>query len=468
MSLLGKVFDIFGPGHNKNFYARDFRNAYTFRPDQNPPRQKFQGYVNFIINRSLYADTLYGDGINSQFRLQIGSLVRTATLPEVEFKTETKNEYNRKRIVNTGVEYQPVDIKVFDTINNEWLTLFMKYFSYHYLNPRSKQYGSDQRDVGEDPTKALRANDFVGAKFGAGSKWDSNQFGYNLNLVSNFFERIDYVIYHGNKGVQYSLINPVLTRFRTGEIDYASSDVMEFDLSFEYESFTIHETVNFGLSDFDIARFEDASGFKGPAFVPDGMPLALDKENTLGILSKNYRRTGQPQNTLLNTATPASPTPNNETASAGPPPISSELDGNPEANIPRTAPPQETDAAAQQGRSNEENKNQANANNASATQKNALPSVYGNKAEFAKPTEKEKSWLGGLLSNVADQALTAAIHGRSIKDAVVNTAVGGVVQGITDIVQTPVRGQKTQPTESAVQPQEKPISTPQPQNTPGG
>jgi hypothetical protein len=59
-------------------------------------------------------------------------------LPELEFKTEIKNSYNRKRIVNTGVEYQPIDIKVFDTINNEWLTLFMKYFSYHYMNPKNK------------------------------------------------------------------------------------------------------------------------------------------------------------------------------------------------------------------------------------------------------------------------------------------------------------------------------------------
>ena len=47
MSIVGKILDIFGPGGNNNFYARDFRNAYGFRPDTNPPRQKFQGYVSF-------------------------------------------------------------------------------------------------------------------------------------------------------------------------------------------------------------------------------------------------------------------------------------------------------------------------------------------------------------------------------------------------------------------------------------
>ena len=437
MSLFGKVLDIFGPGGSNNkFYARDFRNAYTLRPDQNPPRQKFQGYVNFVLNRSLYADTQYGTD-NSAFRLQIGSLVRTATLPEVEFKTETKNEYNRKRIVNTGVEYQPVDIKVFDTVNNEWLTLFMKYFSYHYLNPRSKQYNSDQRDVGENPIEALRSNDFAGSKFGASGKWNSNQFGYNLNLVSNFFERIDYVLYHGNRGVQYSLTNPVLTRFRTGEIDYSSPEVMEFDLTFEYESFTIHENVNFELSDFDIARFEDAGGFKGPAFVPDGKPIALEKSNSLGVLSKDYKRTAQPQNTLIR---PDQQAPSNQVIPPG--------TGAPPATV--TAQPV-TPAPGTQPTTPEAAKAADTASKSSALQKNTLPSVYGDKAEFATATDKEKSFIGGLLGSIADNALTAAINGRSIKNAVISTAVGGAVQGITNIV----RPNKTQPIETPGSSQEK-------------
>ena len=301
MSIVGKILDIFGPGGGNGFYTRDFRNAYGFRPDQNPPRQKFQGYVSFVVNRLLYGDSLYGDMNSSNFRLRLGSLVRTATLPEVEFKTETKNAYNRKRIVNTGVEYQPVDIKVFDTINNEWLTMFMKYFTYHYMNPRNKQY--NERDVGPDPRRDDSTRMAENSNFGTtgSSRWDSNAYGYNVNELANFFERIDYVIYHGNKAVQYSLINPVLTRFRTGDIDYSSSDVMEFDMTFEYESFTIYEQVNFGLSEFDIARFENATGFTGPAFVPIGTPVLL-QERTLETLSGNgsrgeseYFRTFQPQ-----------------------------------------------------------------------------------------------------------------------------------------------------------------------------
>lgn len=388
MSLFGKIFDIFGNGGNNKFYARDFRNAYTLRPDQNPPRQKFQGYVNFIPNRSLFTESWYKD--SAAFRTQISSLVRTATLPEVEFKTETKNQYNRKRIINTGVEYQPVDIKVFDTINNDWLTMFMKYYSYHYMNPRNK--GDGTRDgIGADTIRGT-SGDSISSKFGFDNgDFDSNKYGFNLNLYSEFFERIDYVLYHGNTGIQYSLFNPVLTRFRTGEIDYASSEVMEFDMTFEYESFAVYENVNFGLTDSDVSRFENGRDFKGPAFVPMGMPPTL-KEQSIDLLT-DYARSGQPQ-----------------------------------------TEPEVSDDIVISSRSK----------------------IYGEPATFSKGTEKDKSFLGGLLSNVADQALTAAIHGRSVKNAVVSTVVGGAVSGITSIIKTPTRGTKDTVDESPGSQGEKP------------
>jgi hypothetical protein len=275
------------------------------------------------------------------------------------------------------------------------------------------------------------------------SRWDSNAYGYNVNELANFFERIDYVIYHGNKAVQYSLINPVLTRFRTGDIDYSSSDVMEFDMTFEYESFTIYEQVNFGLSEFDIARFENATGFTGPAFVPIGTPVLL-QERTLETLSGNgsrgeseYFRTFQPQpSDAINpssagTVTPTDTQGDNPTSAPAQPPTS----GTPAAAAAAAAEAAAAEAAASPGDDIV----------VEAARETPLPSVYGDRANFATPTGKEKSFIGGLLGDIADNALSAAIHGTSIKNAVINTAVGGAVQGITNVVRVPTRPAKTQP-----------------------
>lgn len=448
MSIVGKIFDIFGQG-DKKFYARDFRNAYQFRPDVNPPRQQFEGYVSFVLNRSLYEQFFKEQG--QEFRLQIGSLVRRASLPNVEFKTETKNQYNRKKIVNTTTDFQPVSITVLDTVNNEWLTLLMKYYTYHYMNARNEGNGNRNRDLGRAPDYETQ-DDFFNSKFGLGGTagsagWDSNKYGYNPNITSYFFERIDYVLYHGNRGVQYSLINPVLTGFKTTDLDYSESGLMNFDLTFEYENFTIHNEVNFELSQFDIDRFEPAGNFTGPAFSDDGKPLPLRDgfpAMPLDILGDSKdsvlarHRSAQPQITPapddVSTASPE----NSQPDRAGDPPDPTAVQSTESSVIVVTG---------------------------QRAPRTDLPSTYGDAAKFAGNSGLGKtSFLEGLLTNVADAALSAAINGTNIRDVTLNTVIGGVLQEIEpqfrQIGQAAVRPEKETPAEDITLPPPPPAVPP--------
>ena len=244
---------------DREFYLKDFRNAYHYTPSQDPPRQQFGGYVSFVLDRDLFKDPFYNDEME-ELRTRMGSLVRTADFPQIEFKTQTLNEYNRKKIVNTGVEYQPVTIRVVDTASNAWLTILMKYFAYHYMNPRNK---GNQGDRDMDNASNITGAEMIASQFGAGSPFDSNKAGYNINYNPHFFERIDYVLYHAQKGTQYSLFNPVLTGFTHTPLDYASNELMEFTMTFQYESFTTYNQVNFELDSVDKSRFEDVSALSG-------------------------------------------------------------------------------------------------------------------------------------------------------------------------------------------------------------
>lgn len=302
-----RIFDALGIGSGRKFYMRDFRNAYKFRPHVNPVRQKFQGYVNFIFNRELLPGLFAnGDAGQTEFRTTISSLVRSAELPSVSFQTKTFNSYNRKRIVNTGVEYQPVSMTVYDTVGNEWLAVLMKYFAYHYMDPRNTQQSPNDRDI-SGWISGAGGIDYVNSAFGktGESGFDSNRAGYNPNATPHFFERIDYVLYHGNKGIQYSIINPVLTSFKAAELDYTSSEFRDFQMSFEYEKFTVHNVLNFGLSEEDLDRFENVSSIQGPAF--DGDPsvadisLATRELPVLGVTTNSPAerpRTGQPSSSI--------------------------------------------------------------------------------------------------------------------------------------------------------------------------
>tara|TARA_R110000772_G_scaffold92421_8_gene189225 strand:- start:1114 stop:2265 length:1152 start_codon:yes stop_codon:yes gene_type:complete len=282
-----------GKNAKSKFYARDFRNNYRFRPDVNPPRIKFEGYVNFVFNRDL-ASFLGME--NNTYKTNISSLVRRAQLPTVNFKNVTKNQYNKKRIVSTGVEFAPVEITVFDTLNNEWLQLLMRYFSYLYMNPRNKNDVGD-RDVHMNTPAGLENN----SEFG-GTSFKSGEAGLNLQRDKQFFERIDIIMYHGGKGVQYSLTGPLLNSFSMGDMDYSSNEFVEFTMNIEYENFTTFDIANFDLGAVDLDRFEKVNGLD---FASDEVmikPLGIlgsgSEMEFLGQHDNNYGtrgRTVQPQ-----------------------------------------------------------------------------------------------------------------------------------------------------------------------------
>ena len=276
-------------GGGRRFYAKDFRNAYHFRPDVAPPRQKFQGYINFVPNRALLG-TFLGLEDSLNLRTRLSSLIRTAQLPEVTINTEVKNSFNRKRVITTGREYAPINLTLFDTIQNEWLTVLMKYFTYNFRDATNKM---DDSETGRDSKFEISNDSLVAyntetshATDSSKKGYDSDAFGYSPSYHKNFFERIDMIVYHGNKGVQYSLINPTITTINFGDIDYSDSGFKDFNLSLAYEYFTVVDELNFNLGEADLGRFERVDGVELPGSRNAKQPVALEPTDISEIMSR--------------------------------------------------------------------------------------------------------------------------------------------------------------------------------------
>jgi hypothetical protein len=58
----------------------------------------------------------------------------------VSFRQETLNQYNRKRIVQTGHEFEPLQVKFHDTVNPALRQMFVEYYQFYYGD--SKIYGA--------------------------------------------------------------------------------------------------------------------------------------------------------------------------------------------------------------------------------------------------------------------------------------------------------------------------------------
>tara|TARA_B100001057_G_scaffold500272_1_gene614436 strand:+ start:14449 stop:15696 length:1248 start_codon:yes stop_codon:yes gene_type:complete len=296
-------------GGGRNFYTKDFRNAYHFRPDVAPPRQKFEGYINFVPNRALLG-TFLRDTDTMALRTRLSSLVRTAQLPEVAFQTQIVNAFNQKRIVQTGREYSPITVNLFDTIQNEWLTLLMKYFTYNYADATSKFDSSstvteenslsgrdlDTKFLTETFKKYNSAVSTDTGSFGTDASergFDSNAFGFTQRETPYFFERIDMIMYHGNTGVQYTLVNPIITSINFGDIDYSDSGFKDISIQLQYEYFSVYDQLNFKLGEQDLSRFENVSGVDLPGrYAGDKLPIAITDPTTIKEVMNRKR---QPQ-----------------------------------------------------------------------------------------------------------------------------------------------------------------------------
>tara|TARA_B100000902_G_scaffold319387_1_gene311597 strand:- start:199 stop:1467 length:1269 start_codon:yes stop_codon:yes gene_type:complete len=295
-------------GGGRNFYLKDFRNAYHFRPDVAPPRQKFEGYINFVPNRALYGSFLGSKTDNINLRTRLSSLVRTAQLPEVQIQTQIVNAFNQKRIVTSGREYSPIGITLFDTIQNEWLTMLMKYFTYMFADSTNKHTDAQPGPPRpNDPTR-FRTRDIDNeilfeninkynnsSKFGKGKSpgYDSNAFGFTQRETPYFFERIDIILYHGNTGIQYSLVNPIITSINFGDIDYADSGFKDIQIQLQYEFFTVHDQLNFDLGEQDLARFERMDNVDLPGrYAGDKKPIAIEQPTVIRSVMGRER---QPQ-----------------------------------------------------------------------------------------------------------------------------------------------------------------------------
>lgn len=304
----GLVVNTFEPkGGNTGAFYKDFKNAERFKPANTPVRQKFNGYVNFNFNPNVKVDFLN----DVDFQNRLSSMVKTSTIPSAEFAVDTKNQYNRKRLTVSAVDYKPVSISVYDTVDSLWVIMLMRMYSHLFTNP-TNLYDVETTDNTTTSTKknikydvvpeAVPSGDGEGTSGSFNRPFDSNSSGLNLQPGNerNFITSIDIVQYHGQKVIKYTLFNPMITSFEIDGLDYSDSGANMINLNVMYENFTIDPTVNSWISEDDLGRFSASNkanwkllrdGRKGefPTGANTLYPTEL-KERGVGFLNNVGRR----------------------------------------------------------------------------------------------------------------------------------------------------------------------------------
>lgn len=275
---------------NPSVYVRDYRHAANvFRRNgyENAPRLKFLYHVYFTINTVEIKPlaTIFKNNESAT----IGLLVKNIQLPRYDIETETLNQYNRKRIIQKKINYQPVEIEFHDDGGDLIRKLWYNYFSYYYKDPSQKYnnvpningtngqsqsqaagFSYNNRDTYSD-VRSVNDWGFSGESYSDGSGSATSSSG-----KPPFFRDIRIYGFDQHKFAEYILINPVIKSWAHDTYDYSEdAGVMTNRVTIEYETVKYYAgTIGDSRPDTNAVGFADSNYYDlngGSILYPGGV-----------------------------------------------------------------------------------------------------------------------------------------------------------------------------------------------------
>jgi hypothetical protein len=266
----------FGQDFLKSFFGNDYLKDYThasktFRTNgyENSPRFKFLFHVYFNINTTGIPQL--GNVFDAGETATIGLLVKNIELPKYKIDVDTLNQYNRKRLVQRRIEYQPIKIAMHDDGGDLVRQMWYNYFAYYYKDPSQAYRGQVATNGTMGPNSTLQngfgyntRDIYTGAR--AVNDWGYIGESYNDGTASAggkpaFFRDISIYGFNQHRFVQYVLINPMISEWSHDTYDYSEDDgVMENTLTVNYETVKYYTgAVGGSRPDTNVAGFADPS-----------------------------------------------------------------------------------------------------------------------------------------------------------------------------------------------------------------
>lgn len=180
------------------------------------PRTKFSFYVRFEIDPTAHQ----APSFTQKHANEVGLLVKKCDLPKFNIESVTKNQYNRKKILYKNITYEPLTFSFHDDAAGITNALWAIY------------YGTYFRDR-HNPTQAYSATHLRGAKI---DSLDNFRYGLDSNKSVDLFKSISIYTMSRKRFLGYTLINPRITNWSHGNLDYSASEFLESNMTIQYES----------------------------------------------------------------------------------------------------------------------------------------------------------------------------------------------------------------------------------------
>lgn len=237
------------------------------------PKPKFLYHVVIDVNQSAIA-SLGSTVQNLLNKREFNLLVETVDLPRFNVDIDEKNQYNRKKLVQTRIRYEPIQMIFHDDMAGLTTLLWEAYFRYYYQDPNYATKNSSGQPNTTVP-QAYYHSMYRGE--------ESNNYRYGLdNNRSNstpFFNSISvYQLYSNNSRPEhtaFTLINPLIANMN-------HDTMIQGDNSFTKNTMTInYEAVVYGRGRTSV---DEPAGFGDPAHYDLSYGTFSNDPNSIGNL----------------------------------------------------------------------------------------------------------------------------------------------------------------------------------------
>lgn len=218
-----------------NIFLRDSRYATRFyglnnQCFQSEPHYKWLFYIRFVLNNPDFGEYFKQSLGANDPQNGLSMRVKSVDRPSINYNLETKHQYNKKRVIQTGLDYQPISVRLRDTTDNLAMRLLADYYLYYYGDGRKE----NEKEWDYDVAKGTFL-DKTGSKFPRGKGWGFAPPVKSANQTP-FFSHIElYDVYH-NIFNEVVIVNPLIESFTQDTDDYdATNDYREINISFRYE-----------------------------------------------------------------------------------------------------------------------------------------------------------------------------------------------------------------------------------------
>lgn len=267
-----------------NVVLRDWQHAARLFTDDQfrlAPKSKFSFHVAFSINKAALIDTTLAQRHGNE----INMLVKSCDLPNYTIKTDTLNQYNRKKNIQLTHSYNPINVLFHDDNMGVINQLWQNYYNYYYADP------SSSKDPGAYDRTATKNFSYT-----------TNAYGLDNGSTTPFFNYIKIYQMARHEFVSYTLYNPIITGWNHNKVDYSQGGIHDnqMTISFEAVSYDVGSVEagnpeGFGIEHYDQSPspLQSAGGItsSSPSFADQSTGNAAEYINNIITSINTYQNT---------------------------------------------------------------------------------------------------------------------------------------------------------------------------------